>query len=111
MAYFASPRTRLALLVPVLLLFNGGHLAGAQGVGVGTATPDASAALDVTAPNKGLLVPRVVLSGTTAPAPLTLPATGLLVYNTNAAMPGPCCFTAWPWPGRAQGPSARGFCR
>ncbi len=56
--------------------------------GVGTASPDASAALDVTATTRGLLAPRVALTAANAAAPLTLPATALLVYNTNTAMPG-----------------------
>ena len=72
----------------VLLLMGARPAARAQGVGVGTAVPDASAMLDVSAANKGLLVPRVALGGPAAAAPLTLPATGLLVFNTNAALPG-----------------------
>lgn len=57
-------------------------------VGIGTTTPDASAALDVTDAARGLLLPRVALTAANAATPLTLPATSLLVYNTNAAMPG-----------------------
>ncbi len=50
----------------------------AQNIGIGTATPHASAMLDVTSVNKGLLVPRV----TQANRPAS-PATGLLIYQTN----------------------------
>ena len=47
-------------------------------VGIGTASPDASAQLDITATNKGLLIPRVIFSNRPA-----TPATGLLIYQTD----------------------------
>lgn len=49
-------------------------------VGVGTATPAASAALDVAATDKGILVPRLSLAQRDAVAS---PATGLLVFQTD----------------------------
>jgi hypothetical protein len=49
-------------------------------VGIGTTSPDASAALDVTATDKGVLVPRVT---TTQRNAVSSPATGLLVFNTS----------------------------
>lgn len=52
-------------------------------VGIGTVTPDASAILDVEATDKGMLVPRVDIADLTTAAPVTTPATSLLVYNTN----------------------------
>jgi trimeric autotransporter adhesin len=60
----------------------------AQNVGIGTTTPDASAQLDVSSVNKGVLVSRVSLSNVTTAAPVASPATGLLVYNTNAGIAG-----------------------
>ena len=56
----------------------------AQNVGINStgATPDLSAILDVSATDKGMLVPRVALTLTTDPSPVTSPATSLLVYNT-----------------------------
>ena len=51
-------------------------------VGIGTSAPDASAILDVTSSNKGILAPRVNLVAANNPAPVTAPATGLLVFNT-----------------------------
>lgn len=62
------------------------HASYAQSVGInkdGT-SPDASAMLDVKNPNKGLLVPRVTLTGTDDAATIPSPATSLLVYNTTA---------------------------
>lgn len=57
-------------------------LKGNAQTGIGTATPNASAKLDVYATDKGFLPPRVALTGTNSAGPITSPATGLLVYNT-----------------------------
>jgi hypothetical protein len=61
-------------------------------VGIGIATPDASAKLDITSTNMGVLVPRVALTQTTSNAPVGASvATSLLVYNTatvNDVTPG-----------------------
>ncbi|MBF9220183.1 tail fiber domain-containing protein [Hymenobacter ruricola] len=51
------------------------------GVGVGTATPHASAALDVTSSTKGLLPPRLSQAQRDA---ISGPAAGLTVYNTDS---------------------------
>ena len=74
------------ILTIVLLMCTAGLYA--QNVGIGTDTPDASAKLDVTSTNSGVLVPRIVLTDVTVAAPVTAPATGLLVWNTNAAITG-----------------------
>ncbi|HYF30776.1 MAG TPA: tail fiber domain-containing protein [Chitinophagaceae bacterium] len=57
----------------------------AQSIGIGTATPDASAALDITNTSKGLLIPRM---STAAINIIANPAKGLLVYDsvTNQLM-------------------------
>ncbi|NMH28931.1 hypothetical protein [Flavobacterium silvaticum] len=70
----------LFLLIPLLNFAQ---------VGIGTVTPDASSALQIDSSNSGLLPPRVNLgSVTNAVVPINTPATGLLVYNTNAAVTG-----------------------
>jgi hypothetical protein len=51
-------------------------------VGIGTSTPDASAALDISSGSKGLLVPHLTLAQRTG---IQTPATGLLVYQTDGA--------------------------
>ncbi len=51
-------------------------------VGIGTTSPDTSSALDINVANKGLLIPRVALSGTNDLTTIANPATSLLVYNT-----------------------------
>ncbi len=52
-------------------------------VGIGTNAPDDSAILDVTSTNKGLLAPRIALTGVTDATTISNPANGLLVYSTG----------------------------
>lgn len=49
-------------------------------VGIGTETPNASAALEISSTNKGLLLPRMSTSQRNA---IVSPATGLLVYDNT----------------------------
>jgi len=49
-------------------------------VGIGTATPDNSARLEVTSTTSGFLTPRMTATQRTA---ITSPATGLIVYQTD----------------------------
>ena len=51
-------------------------------VGIGTTTPDPSAALDITSTTKGLLIPRMLAAARTA---IDTPATGLMVFQTDGA--------------------------
>jgi hypothetical protein len=48
--------------------------------GIGTTTPDASAKLEIASTSKGFLVPRMTAAQKTA---ISLPATGLLIYQTD----------------------------
>lgn len=50
-------------------------------IGIGTTTPHASAILDITSTNKGILAPRMSLSSRTDVTTVPNPAVGLLVYN------------------------------
>jgi len=59
------------------------------GINANNAVPDASAMLDVVSTSKGLLIPRVALIATNAAAPVTSPATSLVVYNTATAGTAP----------------------
>ena len=52
----------------------------AQSVGLGTTTPDASAVLDITSTDKGVLVPRLT---TAQREMIASPAQGLLVYDID----------------------------
>ncbi|MBL7737939.1 MAG: tail fiber domain-containing protein [Chitinophagaceae bacterium] len=62
------------LLSPVMITY-------AQNIGIGTATPNNSAALDITHTSKGLLLPRMSTSAINA---ITNPAKGLMVYDSVA---------------------------
>lgn len=76
---------RISFLTMVML---GAILVSAQQVGIGTASPNASAQLDVFSNNKGLLLPRVALTNIFQVSPVTSPAQGLLVWNTNESIAG-----------------------
>ncbi|WP_157111561.1 Ig-like domain-containing protein [Nonlabens spongiae] len=81
-----TPDTTVTLGSPTAIQFTtdvssfntGGH------VGIGTETPDSSTVLEVAGTDKGVLIPRVALTGTADTATITNPAVTLLVYNTAA---------------------------
>jgi hypothetical protein len=62
------------------LLFLLPHLLRGQSVGIGTNSPDPKAALDINSNSKGLLIPRMTTAQRNS---ITLPATGLLVYDLD----------------------------
>ncbi len=64
-----------------LLLFFVSTLSFSQ-VGINTTSPDPSSILDVSANNKGMLLPRVALSDSEDHSTIIDPAISLLVYNT-----------------------------
>ncbi len=78
-------------LTLVGLLSAGLH---AQCVGIGTATPHASARLHISDNARGILIPNVALTATNVAAPVVGPATSLLVYNTATAGTAP--HHVWP---------------
>ena len=67
------------LVAIVFILFTTIPL-GAQNVGIGTNTPDASAKLEIVSDSSGVLVPRMTDTERDA---ITNPATGLLVFVTT----------------------------
>ena len=52
-------------------------------VGIGTTNPDDSAILDIRSNSRGILIPRIALSGFDS-FPVVNPAEGLMVYNTQS---------------------------
>ena len=68
---------KLAILCALFLMV---YSSFAQGVGIGTATPDGSAALDITSATKGLLIPRMNANSINA---IVNPANGLMVYDSQ----------------------------
>lgn len=69
----------------VLCLVSSKVFSQTGNMGINTPSPHPSAALDVTASNKGFLPPRVALRNKSDIWTIPKPATGLLVYNTKSA--------------------------
>ena len=65
----------------ILILFSLNNIVFAQGIGIGTQTPHASAALEIEASDKGLLMPRLT---TTQRLAVESPAPGLMVFDVDA---------------------------
>ena len=67
------------ILIVIIVLVTG-YPAFSQNVGIGTTTPNASAALDVQSTNKGLLPPRMTTIQRDA---ISSPTPGLIIFNTD----------------------------
>jgi len=83
-------------------------------VGIGTASPAATSALDITSITKGLLIPRMTTAQRDA---IATPATGLQVYNTDCSMLNYWSGTCWistskalPSPGAISSSGTTVFC-
>ncbi|MGB0870121.1 MAG: hypothetical protein ACPGSD_11050 [Flavobacteriales bacterium] len=57
-------------------------------IGVGTTNPNASSILDVESTDKGILIPRIALTGDNDQTTINNPAVSLLVYNTATVTGG-----------------------
>ncbi len=74
------------LLLPLCICLAQGVIAQNVAINSTGALPVTSAALDVDMSNKGILIPRIALTTTTAFAPVTGTAvTSLMIYNTATA--------------------------
>ena len=86
------------------VIIAGTYDAGAQGMAVNTTggSADASAIFDASSTTQGILVPRM---DSTSRATIGVPATGLLVYQTNGVTPGFYYYngSAWTALGAANG--------
>ncbi len=76
------------LIISILVLSVSVTIAQSVAINTTGAAADASAMLDVTNTTKGMLLPRVALTARNSAAPVTTPATSLLVYNTATAGAG-----------------------
>ena len=92
------------LLLVLFFIVTGTGAFAQLKVGDNPATISSSAVLDVESTNKGLLVPRVALTGRTDISTITSPAISLLVYNTatmgtapNNVVPGYYFFDGSAW--------------
>ncbi|PKP25593.1 MAG: hypothetical protein CVU03_06960 [Bacteroidetes bacterium HGW-Bacteroidetes-2] len=76
-------KTTFSLLVTFGLFVYFTNISISQ-VGIGTINPASGSLLDIDSNDKGILIPRISLSGTNDAATITPAATvGLLIYNTN----------------------------
>jgi trimeric autotransporter adhesin len=66
-------------LMVILFSLAGRLVAYSQSIGIGTASPNGSAQLDITSASKGLLIPRMATAGINA---ISAPASGLMVYDS-----------------------------
>lgn len=71
---------KLVIAFMTLLLAGWGNLQAQNNLGINTATPDASAALDITSTTQGMLVPRMTAAQKTA---VVSPAPALMIYQTD----------------------------
>ena len=74
-------RFKTTLILALFLCVKTGF---SQNVGINSTgnPPASSAGLDVDFSDKGLLIPRVTLTGTNSSSPISSPTESLLVYNT-----------------------------
>lgn len=68
----------------LLSMLFGAFISSTAQVGISTTTPNLNSVLDVNSNTKGLLLPRVALTATNNPSPLTAHVAGMEVYNTTA---------------------------
>ncbi len=84
-------KTKTFLIVTLIAIGFASNVFSQISISISGNPPHSSAGLDVDFNDRGLLIPRVSLSQTTSAAPITAPATSLLVYNTatvNDVTPG-----------------------
>ncbi|MCC3214900.1 hypothetical protein LIV57_06420 [Chryseobacterium sp. X308] len=78
------------IILSMMVLSLSFHVFAQTGsIGINTPNPNSNAALDIVSTNKGLLPPRVALTSTNSPAPLSANVAGMLVYNTATAGTSP----------------------
>ncbi len=78
--------SHLIIALSVIFLLNTQLIAQNISVDTTDTLPDPSAMLDIVSANKGLLIPRVSLTGSGDNTTIPNPAISLLVYNTNSSM-------------------------
>ncbi|MFZ4058758.1 MAG: alpha/beta hydrolase family esterase [Ferruginibacter sp.] len=84
-------------LVAFISVFFYAITANSQSVSINNtgAAPDSSAILDISASNKGILLPRVHLNSINDTITITKPKISLLVYNTNQQLSNGAGYYAW----------------
>ena len=82
----------LKSLIYIIIILNSATLFGQ--VGIGTSTPLANTALDITSDSKGLLVPRINMINDNSPITGVKPV-GLLIWNSNTSYQNGVGFYFW----------------
>jgi type VI protein secretion system component Hcp len=77
------------IIISIISIFFAAQAASAQ-VGIGTMNPSSNSVLDLTSPNKGLMLPRV--ASTSA---VSSPTAGLMIYNMSTQSPAFYNGTVW----------------
>ena len=97
----------LKIVTLVLVLFFTNNLI-AQNIGIGTAIPDASAKLEVTSTNSGVLIPRMSKSQRNT---IASPANGLMVFQNAPDSVGFYFYSSstWQWLQNATKPLGKTF--
>ena len=86
-------KTTLRIFLTIFLILITLQASQAQ-VGIGTTNPASGALLDIDSENKGLMIPRIHLTGTDDTTTISSGATvSLLVFNTNDSTAGPNAVT------------------
>jgi len=85
----------ITIAIIVITMINFGLNAQNVGIGSSNFTPDPSAGLEIKCTNKGLLIPRVVLTSATDQTTIPSPATSLLVYNLGTGGLTPAGYYYW----------------
>src|SRR5690606_13292035 len=85
--------TKKLILIALIFISIAQFTNAQNNVGIGTITPNFSAMLDVSSTTQGILIPRMDSLQRTA---IATPATGLLVYQTNAT-PGFYFYNGTAW--------------
>ncbi len=79
---------KLIVLSCLLVFLYATTILTAQNVGIGTDNPHNSAKLHIVDANRGILIPEISIVSLSNSAPVSSPANGLLVYNTNTSVTG-----------------------
>lgn len=87
MRHHLFPACRRIAAVALVIAAPFASRAQTGSVGIGTPTPDASAVLDVRATAQGVSFPNLSLTSESDATTISSPMPGLLVFNTNTALP------------------------
>ncbi len=76
------PKRLLPVLILVIAIYSN-NVSAQGGVGIGTTLPHSSAQLDIVAENKGLLIPRITLTGSDDATTIPNPPYSMVVFNNS----------------------------